>query len=383
MMLKAFLQSQKRKRMETAVMERYLIDLYGEQAYWKNGGYEAFVQSVCELVNEGMLRPVKASKWNGKNPSLYNSYQWVAPSPELDPLRKAKLLTFYHPELQTKHYLQHIDQYNQDEWYIQRIDQFFKDQEGKTSSVPSMTVNERSFELFQDEKWLMSSHGKEVLGKLNVTWEKLRCYPTYEPFFYYRRGVDSHGPTKNALIVENKDTFFSLKSLFQAGYYSWNDTSFDLLIYGEGHKIEKSFAFFWELEEYRDCNMQFYYFGDLDPEGIAIWHQLRIRYEVTIEPFAFFYSTLVQKYGPKAPQRPRAQRCSEGAKSTFLSYFPMDDRLLIEDILTQNQYLPQEGLHIHLLRQLAIKDGLDGHNNMLVKESEFDEGRQHLEGGKS
>lgn len=352
-LLKGFLQSQKRKRMETALMESYLIESNGEKAYWQNGGYEVFVQSVSELVHEGVLRPVKASKWNGKNPSLYNSYQWVAPPPELDPLRKAKLLTFYHPELQTKYYHQHIHQYDQDEWYIERMDQFFKEREGKESSIPAMTVNERSFQLFQDEKWLASAHGREVLGNLGLTWEKLCCYPTYEPFFYFRRGADSGGPSKNALIVENKDTFFSLKSLFQAGFYTWDNTSFDLLIYGEGHKIEKSFAFFWELEEYRDCLMQFYYFGDFDPEGIAIWYQLRLRYEVLIDPFVLFYSKLVQHHGQKAPQRPKAQRCSEEAKSAFLSYFSSDIHLLMEDILNQNQYLPQEGLHIHLLQQLA------------------------------
>ncbi|MCL0063142.1 DUF2220 domain-containing protein [Peptococcaceae bacterium] len=80
------------------------------------------------------------------------------------------------------------------------------------------------------------------------------------------------------LIVENKDTFFSLKALFQEGINRWNGKSFSMLIYGEGRKILygegrkilKSISFFEEIEEYKGLSTSFYYFGDLDAEGISI-----------------------------------------------------------------------------------------------------------------
>jgi len=46
------------------------------------------------------------------------------------------------------------------------------------------------------------------------------------------------------LIVENKDTFFSLKALFQEGINRWSGKSFSMLIYREGRKILKSISFF-------------------------------------------------------------------------------------------------------------------------------------------
>ncbi|MCL0101390.1 DUF2220 domain-containing protein [Peptococcaceae bacterium] len=95
------------------------------------------------------------------------------------------------------------------------------------------------------------------------------------------------------LIVENKDTFFSLKALFQEGINRWNGKSFSMLIYGEGRKILKSISFFEEIEEYKGLSTSFYYFGDLDAEGISIWYELTEQREVV--PFVYFYCCLFER----------------------------------------------------------------------------------------
>ncbi|RXT07777.1 Wadjet anti-phage system protein JetD domain-containing protein [Ammoniphilus sp. CFH 90114] len=349
--VRTYLETEKRKRVQTKEIEGFLMDILGAESYWKHGGYEALAKVYQELEAEGLLRPVKASGWNGKIPALFNTYQRLTPRAELDSLLKEKLLTFYHPNIRTSYYLEHPRDYEEDEPFILKMDAFLK-QDNDVAFNSDLTINERSFQLFQNEKWLASAHGKSVLGRIGLTLENLRCYPTYEPFFYYRHGRNA-SLQKNALIVENKDTFFSFKSLFQAGVYAWEDLAFDLLIYGEGQKIEHSFAFFGELEEYRGCVTRFYYFGDLDPKGIAIWYQLKQQYQVEIQPARLFYEDLIQQYGHVAPLRTKKQSCPKEGERAFLAYFSPEVQGRIVELLQHDRYLPQEGLNGQRLRQLS------------------------------
>ena len=138
-----------------------------------------------------------------------------------------------------------------------------------------VTVNERAYELFGDEKFFKGagksrSRGETVLKRLGLTFTSLGCEETVEPFFSFQQ-KDFHAlVSRNVYIVENKDTFWSLKrSLMDCS----SSIKIDMLVYGEGKKIISSFKF---MDEY-DLDPQadvFFYFGDLDPEGINIYCEL-------------------------------------------------------------------------------------------------------------
>jgi hypothetical protein len=329
-----------------------------QEGYWKQGGYYSFAESIEKLTQQEFISPVKASGLNGLNPPLYEKYRIAVKRDEPDGATKQKLLTWYHPQINTAHYLTHFTDYQEDEPYLTRLDSFLK-QHKDFASWPMITANERSFQIFFDEKWLLSSHGRLFCQRTGLSLDALRCYQTYEPFFYYPAGFPLATDKINVLIVENKDTFFSLKGLFQQGINTWYGCAFSLLIYGEGRKIQKSFSFFGELGEYRDYKGVFYYFGDLDPEGILIWYDIKRQYGISLQPFILFYNALFDRYWANASLLKEGnkggQKYSEEAVEAFLAYFDERRATGILQMLKEGKYLPQEGLNYVLLKELAGK----------------------------
>jgi hypothetical protein len=344
-----YLKNRDRKRIKTKAIEDYIIKRVGTQKYRRQSGYQEFANSIESLVSKKLIRPIKAWKKNGMVPSLYNGYQILSLQKELNPAIKKELLTQYHPNINTTYYLSHPQAYKEDKEYLSQLDQFLK--ENNTLELMPMTVNERSFQIFGDEKFLASQAGREFLRRVGLSFETLEAYPTYEPFFYYQqaRGLEQ----RNLLIIENKDTFFSFKKLLQEEIDSWAGVSFDLLIYGEGKKIQHSFPFFYELKEYQEGANNFYYFGDLDPAGISIWYGLEKKFKEKFKPFIFFYTILLEKYQKGAPQLKKQQNFKQQTIKKFISYFSSEIQNEILELFNVNRYLPQEGLNYSLLKDIS------------------------------
>lgn len=345
------LKQQRLKRLESKELETYIISFIGSDAYWRFGGYNVFAKVISDLVKDRVIRPIKATGHNGRSPGLYNRYQLTIVD-ELSESDRQKLLVRYHPEINTSYYLKKPREYEVDETYLVALDKFLRECAGYKKQ-PQVTVNERSFEVFGYEKWLLSVHGQKFMQRIKITLDDLWCYQTYEPFFFFALKAADGSEKLNVLIVENKDTFFSLKKLLQDGICTWNGITFHLLIYGEGRKIQKSFSFFWELEQYRHCETTFYYFGDLDPEGILIWFDLQKDIDVEVKPFTYFYEALFEKFASTAPKLHSGQTLSKEAVAAFLDGFRLQNVTNIRRMLEQRCYLPQEGLNYILLRQLA------------------------------
>lgn len=73
---------------------------------------------------------------------------------------------------------------------------------------------------------LSSKQGKELVKNLGLTYKDLFCFETFEPFFHIGIAKDAF---QNILIVENLDTFFSLKELYSKHIRSWVNINFALL----------------------------------------------------------------------------------------------------------------------------------------------------------
>lgn len=340
-----------KKRIETKVIERFILQNIGQTQYHIKGDYLAFAESINQLVNEDVLRPIKARKENGMNPALYNWYQIIRPEDTLPHQKQHDLLLHYHPRMNMTYYLEHSKAYQEDKTYLIDIDRYFRQMEKSTTSI---SINERSFAIFRDEKFLASSKGRSLLQRLGLSLDDFNCFITYEPFFYYQ--ANSLKDDTGILIVENKDTFFSLKILLQEGICLWDGQTINLLIYGEGRKILRSFSFLEELYPQLP-KVKCFYFGDLDPEGIQIWHELKLQESLEIIPFVSFYNELIERYQDKAPRLRTNQRFYQRAIDEFLGYFSPLYQQKIQSILTNKNYLPQEGLSLAILRELGgLKD---------------------------
>ncbi|MHB1652942.1 MAG: Wadjet anti-phage system protein JetD domain-containing protein [Desulfitobacteriaceae bacterium] len=234
--------------------------------------------------------------------------------------------------------------------YLLALDAFYKDPRQSETLTTSYALNERSFQIFRDEKFLASDEGRSFLQRIALTEEVLGTYRTTEPFFYvdYRYSIDflandleftlpanadmSKERTLNALVIENKDTFFSLKKCWNAGQPILGGIPFQIPIYGEGRKIVGSFPFIHEVPGTKTTSWRYYYFGDLDPEGLDIYGTLAAHfpnYEIT--PCTYVYEKLLDVYGSQAPYgRGKKQRLNPVHLAHFLSFFsdPLEEELL-------------------------------------------------------
>lgn len=330
----------KQKTLASSSLEDQVYDRLGEE-YARLGGYPAFATAIEALCREGTLQGVKASGSNGRMPALHNRYRKVSGS--LAGEAWGKLLGM-HPLIKSEVYRKSPRAFAEDQEYLEALDAFLKNPRFKAGLTQAISVNERSFQIFRDEKFLLSSEGRAFLQRVGLKLEDLSCYVTCEPFFYvdYRELSTSH----TALIVENKDTFYSIQRSWRAGARRLGELEFDLLIYGEGRKIVSSFAFVEDIQGLSPDNLSVLYFGDLDPEGLDIFGALATAFPgYCIEPLVFGYEALLRLYGQTAPlRREKAQKLHPEYEQRFLEFFPPTRRADIKALLAQKRYIPQEGL---------------------------------------
>ncbi len=268
--LKKVIENYPRKFINSRELETAVITLMGERAWERGGAYASFAGVVKQLVGDAVLSPVKASGSNGRVPPLAVKYRLerrnASTSSEIFSFQSAIDLSYFHRHnAELQHYYE----------ILQSIDRYLVETAGKEPRVWD-TVNERSFALTGDEKFLSSAAGTKLLSRINVSLDALHCYKVAEPFFY--RQLSGGGDTVSrdliyGLIIENKDTFETFSSLQQSGYLRLSPP-LDLIIYGEGNKITGSWSFLDSIPWICDKKATLFYFGDLDPEGINIYCRL-------------------------------------------------------------------------------------------------------------
>lgn len=145
-----------------------------------------------------------------------------------------------------------------------------------------MAMNERSFSIWHREKFLKEEQGKKILKRCGLSIDTLKIYETTEPLAYY---VHTREVPQNMLILENKDTFYSMRRM--------------TLIYGAGKGVLRSFQDFATCGEpyMKDKGNILYCFGDLDYEGILIYEKLATLFEsfCEIQPFGQGYLKCLRK----------------------------------------------------------------------------------------
>lgn len=301
------------------------------------GGYAAFASAIEKLSTIGRLSPVKSNGINYMSPPLYAKYRIIEDIASRDQKDYISEILSLHPMLKKDYYLKHIEHYEADRAYISCLNKYLQTKGIANLKKCRPTLNERSFELFNDEKFL-DKQGKTLLKRLGMDIENLNCYRTFEAFFYIFIESSSEG---NILIIENKDSFMSLlRAMNPKDNSTLNRSGIKLLIYGEGNKITKSFEFMEELSrEFRTDKV--FYFGDIDYPGIDIYQRLRENFpKYNIIPHTILYEQLLNK----VDQPPKARNTVKHDIGMFLGYFDKKIAREISTILEGNGYIPQEGL---------------------------------------
>lgn len=323
--------------------------------------YGEFAEAVAELTAEGLLAAVRAAGRNGRQPSLACRYRVnAAPLRRDHQQRLQQLRLTLYPAISLDAYFRLSEADFAADWpWIERVDRRLREHGLPTEPAPSA---ERSFELAGDEKWLDEGGGKTLLERVGL-WDKLLVQPARDPLMmavnpnalFRLKSAPSALPAQPAkseesdaardkpclhLIVENKATFHALLPMLP-------DTRFHTLIYGCGNKIVGNMDMFHLQYPLPGSTHLFYYFGDIDHEGIRIWHEVAAQCGAV--PALPFYERCLAK--PPAFGKTN-QRRHEGAVQSFLAYFREEERARLSACLQEGGYYPQEALSAHELRSI-------------------------------
>ncbi|MCB2299043.1 Wadjet anti-phage system protein JetD domain-containing protein [Clostridium tagluense] len=321
------------------------IDIDELQQYLNISNYMELVDVVINLINEEVILPVKSSKLNGKKPALYNKYT-VVEEKEDNTKYTQELSYSINIKLDKTYYMKNIDKYKEDRKFILSLSKFLDERLNLLKT--QVAANERSFQIWEREKFLNREGGKRILKNLNLSEEFLNIYDTTQPLSYY--SYNKNSPQK-ILIIENKDTFYSMRKHLIKGSSTIFSEEISTLIYGGGKNIYKSFRDFELCAEpyllHRDNEIL--YLGDLDYEGIIIYEGV---YEIfkgnfNIKSFVKGYEFMLDKFIEENISLPNTKAGqNRNISGVFLREFTQEYRDVIMNILSSNKYIPQEILNI-------------------------------------
>jgi hypothetical protein len=326
--------------------------------------YLRFHSEVEKLVKSGILEGIKSSKRNGRLPPLYNKYRII--KPKEDYTRYLDLIRRLNPKLNISAYLQRPEAYQKHRQIIEGISRYLWFAEDLL--IKPMSRKERSFSVWGREKLLdkQMSLVREVLRFNGLAEDFLNYYDTPEPFFEF---VPDRRELAVVLIIENKDTWFTLRKLMQdTGKNTFAGTPINVLLYGEGNKITKPGA----LEEYKAAMLGgerqaacFYYFGDLDWEGIRLFYRTRkANPSLEIKPFTVLYRLMLElaEKQEKISELPESadQRGVTAELPEFLAALEPawegDPKSpaggFLQNILAEGKYIPQEIINYQIAAEL-------------------------------
>ncbi|MGV8146226.1 MAG: Wadjet anti-phage system protein JetD domain-containing protein [Alkaliphilus sp.] len=302
--------------------------------------YLEYAETIESLLIEGYLKVVKASGYNGRYKSIPNAYYIEKRKLREDvdnDIQAVRLnicnsikLDFYLTS-DTKNWVK-------DRKYIMMIDEYIK-----SNGLPdnNSTVEERSYHISSDEKWLSQKNGLKVLKRVNLKGE-MKITSNFEPaMFAVNEKYNQHDEYKH-LIVENKSIYYLLLEILK-------ETDFATLIYGAGWRIISCINDFKKQFPFKDKIHKFYYFGDLDFEGIKIWDMLSKNNGVSLA--SEFYVELLKSQRSKGKEK---QLAGKEARDNFLLNLRAEN-IMKEDIikvLDNGMYIPQEALKIEALKRV-------------------------------
>ena len=306
--------------------------------------YKEIYDHIRQQLEAGTLKPVKASGTNGKKPALDREY-WIVEAQEDHSILEEELKYGLHPLISVDYYFSHLKMYEQDRAWVQMLSAYLQNGQGALKSRES--VNERSFEIWNREKFLTKGPGKKILKRCSLDLDFLNIYETGEPLAYYSH---TRRVPQDLLILENKDTFYSMRRHMLEGTERILGVEIGTLIYGGGKRILRSFQDFDIcVEPYmKEAANKIYYFGDLDYEGIGIYESLAEMFwgRWKIVPFCPAYEKMLEKAARVRELPETKEQQNRNISGTFFAHFREAERREMLEILERGAYIPQEIINI-------------------------------------
>lgn len=303
--------------------------------------YDSLYSQVSTLVEKGVLKPIKKSNGtNGLIPPLYVKYRVCKPVEDDDPIKEE--IAHLDGSLNISFYLNDPKKYREQRDIIYPLSEFLKSHRELLNS--RVSKNERAYQIWRYEKQLDSAAARSVLT-FNGLLDTLNYYNTPEPFFYYSPEKLLHRE-KTVLIIENKDTWYTLREIMR-------DNSpvvlfghrIDGILFGEGKKINRP----WALDEFCESELRhvcdFLYFGDLDFDGITIFQNLKAgNPQYKLDLFTELYVLMMSEYPLSDLSRPRKAQTRPKTIDVFMSYFTGAQAAALTELLDGGFYIPQEAI---------------------------------------
>lgn len=344
--LKSEISSNSGSYIHIAAMQKSIEGMNSEMPSFlmSSDGRATFRQCIGKLISDNLISPV-GSKSNLAN-GLYSKYRICKAPKYKDGKLANQIICEITPPACIDFYLRNPDLYLEDRDVIEKIMDFLTHATGDI-----VTVNERSYQIFGDEKFFRGaqssrSRGETILHRLGLDYSDIDCEETVEPFFSFMSKGFHTATDRYIFIIENRDTFWSFKRSIM------NSMKADMVIFGEGRKILSSFQF---IEEYnvdpdRDTVA---YFGDLDAEGVNIFCELTERYSAyNIKPFHDGYEALMEIGSRHEMVKiPKQQRINREHIEKFCSFFGQALAQQLGELLNGGFYIPQEALSATVMRE--------------------------------
>ena len=314
--------------------------------------YAEEAEYINDLILNGKITPIRASGTNGKKPAMYRRY-WVITEDEDYSELMEEIKYRLSPEISIDYYRKHPEVYARERDLVKKLDDYLRNKAGILSV--RISENERSYAIWGMEKFLSGNpvvrngykiSAADILKHCGVSIEKLNIYRTNEPFAYY--SINKTTP-QNILILENLDPFYGMRAHLMAGNSSILGVPVSTLIYGGGKRVLSYFENFdlFAEDHIKSEDNVFYYFGDLDYEGIGIYEGLaeRMRGIIEIRPFAEAYIELLKDI--REEELPLSkEKQNRNAGDVFFSRFDAGYADIMKHLLDKGRYIPQEKLNI-------------------------------------
>lgn len=299
---------------------------------------ESVYEVVSIIASEGYLLPTAKHGLRAENPEVYNTYT----------IDKSFLKKEDYKDLQSyalklnKHIL--LDAYyelpkkvfKRDLIHIEKINAYLNE---NGLAVSSATIQERAYDLVGDEKWLIEGDGVKVLNRLGLKSLRENIISD-EPVMFALQAKFYEKTCHQHLIVENKAIYLRLLTELET-------SNFSTLIFGAGWRILAGIDLFTKQFPFQNVPNKYYYFGDLDHEGIKIYEALNAKQAMILA--IPFYKAMLKKSrsSGKTNQLPDAY-----ALEHFLSHFDDESQEKIKTLLAEGAYYPQESLKKEELKRL-------------------------------
>jgi len=331
-----------RKRFYLNDLKNYIIKkVNGVEAYSKIEGYKTLYKLLKDKEKADEIRAIKSSSLNDRNPPLKKRWELVKDKKEKWDKREIFCLS---SKLDLSYYLKRPDLQNTKLLEkLKKVYLFLKEKDEREWA----SREERSLELFDDEKFLSRKEGRRFLRRLKLSLADLKAEKYSQMFVYWKNNIK----IKKVLILENHSIFISCKRALSDDIPLFSFSP-DTLIYGSGKHIVKSLSF---LKEIADINeVEIYYVGDIDPAGFSIYHFLKEKYEdFNLQLFKEFYREMIKR-GNKGYEIKTEQNKNKVVLDTILKEFKVKKdknfRETIKYLWENNLRIPQEVITYEVLK---------------------------------